>query len=133
MASNANPIAQRVRALREEKGWSQERLAEVSGLSRDAVSRIERGDRKTPRMATVMAVAEALEVKPSMLLDSEPLSRSPNSPDEDRIRQIRKQLASVDDLTADAIVEAISMLCTRLSGRKRGAVVRRPVAPKAVR
>jgi transcriptional regulator with XRE-family HTH domain len=48
----SDAIASRVRELRLAKGWSQERLADETGLSKDAVSRIERGDRG-PRLDTL--------------------------------------------------------------------------------
>jgi transcriptional regulator with XRE-family HTH domain len=39
----AGRVAERVRALREALGWTQQALADTSGLARDAVSRIETG------------------------------------------------------------------------------------------
>jgi transcriptional regulator with XRE-family HTH domain len=38
-------IGMRVRALREERGYSQEQLAEVLGLNKSAISRVESGQR----------------------------------------------------------------------------------------
>lgn len=60
-------VATRIRFLRLEKGWSQEHLAEAAGLSRDAVSRIERGDRQ-PSLDTLQRIADALEVSLSSLV-----------------------------------------------------------------
>lgn len=61
-------VATRIRILRLEKGWSQEHLAEAAGLSRDAISRIERGDRQ-PSLDTLQRIANALEVTLSSLVD----------------------------------------------------------------
>jgi predicted ATPase/transcriptional regulator with XRE-family HTH domain len=43
---------------------TQEQLADLAGLSLDAVSALERGVRKTPRRATVFALADALRLNP---------------------------------------------------------------------
>lgn len=41
-------IGQVIRSLREEKGWSQEKLALDAGMGTSHVSRIERGERRLP-------------------------------------------------------------------------------------
>lgn len=50
MATNNSPmhIGQVIRSLREEKGWSQEKLALEAGMVTSHVSRIERGERRLP-------------------------------------------------------------------------------------
>lgn len=50
-----------LRALREERGWSQERLARRARLSVRTVARIERG-KGAPSMATANKLAKALGV-----------------------------------------------------------------------
>jgi predicted ATPase/transcriptional regulator with XRE-family HTH domain len=49
-----------LRRLREAAGFTQEELAERAGLSRDAVSALERGHRRHPHPQTVRALADAL-------------------------------------------------------------------------
>jgi predicted ATPase/DNA-binding XRE family transcriptional regulator len=62
------PVAQersfgaRLRRLREAAGLTQETLASRAGLSSDAVSRLERGQRKHPYPHTVRALANALDL-----------------------------------------------------------------------
>jgi transcriptional regulator with XRE-family HTH domain len=56
-----------VRQLREEKGWSQEELAERADLNRSYVGEIERG-MVTPSLLTVGKLALGLQIKPSSLL-----------------------------------------------------------------
>ena len=56
-----------VRKFREKKGWTQEDLAEVTGLHRAYVGHIERGERNIP-IVDMAILAEALEVKLSVLL-----------------------------------------------------------------
>jgi transcriptional regulator with XRE-family HTH domain len=62
------PVAQegsfgaRLRRLRDAAGLTQEELASRAGLSSDAVSRLERGQRKHPYPHTVRALANALDL-----------------------------------------------------------------------
>lgn len=71
-------LAANVKRLRQAKGWTQETLAERSGISTTGVQRLEAGER-WPRPGTLVALARALsthiyrlftrddEVKPSVL------------------------------------------------------------------
>lgn len=56
-----------LRALREEKGWTQEQLADKSGLASVQISRIERGVREV-RLTTILRLIAALDVSPNRLL-----------------------------------------------------------------
>lgn len=67
------PIGERIRALREERGWSLEEMAIrcgiVSGWPKNRMYEIERGSRKTGiRLGTIYAVAAALGVEVGVLL-----------------------------------------------------------------
>lgn len=57
----------RVRALREEKGWSQEELADRAGLHRTYISSVERGIRN-PTITVIERIAIALEYRLEQLL-----------------------------------------------------------------
>lgn len=59
MAEVRSAFGKAVRAVREELGWTQEDLAERSGLSRPYIVRIEAGERNLT-MNTVDRVAKAL-------------------------------------------------------------------------
>lgn len=54
--------------LREERGMSQEDLADKTDMHPTAIGRIERGKRE-PRLTTILRVARGLDVQPSALLD----------------------------------------------------------------
>jgi transcriptional regulator with XRE-family HTH domain len=56
-----------VRHLRDKRGWSQEELAEKSGLHRTYISGIERGVRN-PTLSIIDRLAKALGVPASELL-----------------------------------------------------------------
>lgn len=75
--ASARQLGATLRRLREERGLSQERLAYRADITKNQVQLIEAGrssGRKdaegpsNPRMATLVGIAEALEVRPSELL-----------------------------------------------------------------
>ncbi len=59
---NKNTFGQLVRAYREQRGWTQEELAERCGYARAYVSQIERGKRKLDSMTQVMRLADILDI-----------------------------------------------------------------------
>ena len=59
-------IGANIRRLRLKRGWSQERLAEVSGLHRTYISGVERGVRN-PTLSIIVQIAGALKVAPGVL------------------------------------------------------------------
>jgi transcriptional regulator with XRE-family HTH domain len=54
-------FGQRVRVLRDRRGWSQEQLAQACGLHRTYVGGIERGERN-PSLINIGRIANALGV-----------------------------------------------------------------------
>ena len=60
-------LAKRIKALREQRGLTQEALAEKAGVSRGYLARLETG-RHGPRVSTVEKLAKALRVKVTDLL-----------------------------------------------------------------
>lgn len=64
----------RVRALREERGWSRGDLADRAQLHINAVGMIERGERADPHSSTIAALAYALGVATSALFKPAPKS-----------------------------------------------------------
>jgi transcriptional regulator with XRE-family HTH domain len=60
-------LGERVRALRRERRWTLELLAERSGVSRAMISKLERGE-KTPTLVVAARVSEGLGVSLSQLV-----------------------------------------------------------------
>jgi transcriptional regulator with XRE-family HTH domain len=65
--STQQKLGNRVRELRKQRGWTQERLEEHSGLDRTYISDIERGVRN-PSVKSLEKLAKALKVKPAELV-----------------------------------------------------------------
>ncbi|MEO1009596.1 MAG: helix-turn-helix transcriptional regulator [Planctomycetota bacterium] len=60
-------FGERIREVRTERGLSQEKLAELAGLHRTAVSFIERAERSST-LETIEKLARALRVQPGDLM-----------------------------------------------------------------
>jgi transcriptional regulator with XRE-family HTH domain len=67
-------LGERVRALRRERGWTLEMLAERSGVSRAMISKLERGE-KYPTLVVAAKVAEGLGMNLSQLVSVEEKSK----------------------------------------------------------
>lgn len=62
-------IAMKIKKLREKREWTQQQLADESGLSLVTIGRIEAGMRKNPDLSTRKKLAKALGVEITELLD----------------------------------------------------------------
>ncbi len=60
-------IVKRIRELRENKSWTQQKLAERAGLNSNFVAKVERGESK-PSGVTIIKLAKALGVKSTEIL-----------------------------------------------------------------
>ncbi|NVJ90987.1 MAG: 2TM domain-containing protein [Methylocystaceae bacterium] len=74
-----------VKSLRREKGWTQEQLADISGLSVRTIQRIEKGD--PCALDTAQALAAAFDTKADIFLS--PVSQTTEN-DEDILTQLQK-------------------------------------------
>ena len=61
-------MAAKLKALREQRGLTQEQLSEKSGVSRTYLARLETG-RQDPTLSTLEKLAKALGVKVGRLLE----------------------------------------------------------------
>lgn len=68
-----------VRAARKEKGWSQDKLGTLVGMSQRWVSDIERGDTDVPKRSLLHALATALDLDVARLYVAADLARSESS------------------------------------------------------
>jgi transcriptional regulator with XRE-family HTH domain len=67
MDRSVREFGRRVRSMREQRHWTQEELADRSGLTSVQISRIERGVREI-RLTTLLRLIGAFDAKPDELL-----------------------------------------------------------------
>lgn len=72
----AKQIGERLRSYRNQKGWSQEELAERAGVHPTYIGQLERGE-KNATLDSISKVAVALNISLSQLFEN--ISLSPNS------------------------------------------------------
>jgi predicted ATPase/DNA-binding XRE family transcriptional regulator len=96
-------FAVQLKALREAAGFTQEELASIAGISVQAISALERGDRRRPHVETVRALSAALDLKGEA---RDALVASARRPSHD---------AAVDELSA----ASLPLPLTGLLGRER--------------
>ncbi|MCW6022687.1 helix-turn-helix domain-containing protein [Serratia marcescens] len=92
----------RIRPLRLEKGWSQEQLATIAGLSTRTVQRIENGEQAS--LETLTAIAAALGVQVRDLNAQPQQTMEEKAPDEQRLR---RQVAAEGKLLSMAVRFAV--------------------------
>lgn len=102
-------LRQRVRQLREERGWSQGGLAEKVGADPAQISRHEHG-RITPSADAIIRLAQTFAVSTDYLLVDDALWRSFRSP-EDALGDRLADLAELD--LRDRVLSFIDALITK--------------------
>jgi len=55
-------LSKKIKELRKKAGWSQQKLAEKTGLSYSVVTKIEQGTAKQPTIQTTIKLANAFSV-----------------------------------------------------------------------
>lgn len=68
MKPDPTNLGARLRAARNERKWSQETLARAAGITKKAVSKIERGQTLEPKARNIHRLAQALHVSVNWLL-----------------------------------------------------------------
>jgi transcriptional regulator with XRE-family HTH domain len=67
-SSRPEDIGRRIKERREARGFTQEQLAAVSGVTQGTLSSLEKGRTKEPEASTILSVAAALKTSPYMLM-----------------------------------------------------------------
>ena len=71
-------MGERIKALRVEKGWSQEELGRMVGLQRAAINKYEKGNVENMKRSIIKKMSELFEVSPSYLMALDDLDKYGN-------------------------------------------------------
>lgn len=55
-------LAERIKKFRKQKGWTQQKLAEKTGLSFNAITKIEQGRAEHPTLKTLIKLADVFGI-----------------------------------------------------------------------
>lgn len=72
-------LGQRIRAVREERGLTQQAVARSAGIATDMVSRLENGHYTSPGLRTLLRIAEGVGVSLAALLPDAPSTATPEN------------------------------------------------------
>ncbi len=111
-------VGEKIKAARKAKGWTQVDLAARAGLSQRWVSDIERRDTKSPRLTTLIALAEVLDLDVADLVISAEMAKSRSE-----AQRLIAEIADVDDPLLDAIMLDVRSLTPEGRRRARAMVV----------
>jgi transcriptional regulator with XRE-family HTH domain len=65
----SNKIAENIKALRNKKGYSLEKVARLADLSLNTIVKIENGTNKNPTIDTLIKIANALDINVNDLIN----------------------------------------------------------------
>jgi transcriptional regulator with XRE-family HTH domain len=102
---DAKVTGERVRALREQRGWSRRMLSELAGLSDSYVSKLEAGEFQSATVAQLQKIARALSVGIEELIPQEGKQDESRERDERarELEEIQVNLRVIQELDEEAI------------------------------
>lgn len=107
-------LGHRLRAVREERGLTQQALARAAGIATDMVSRLENGHYTSPGLRTLLRLAEGLSLGVSAILPDAPgpSGTSPEAVLKARLGALTRR-ANTDEL--ELIIELATTVLNRRS------------------
>jgi transcriptional regulator with XRE-family HTH domain len=101
-----------LKMLRDEKGWTQEELAEISGVSLVSINRYEKGTRKNPGLTELRKLCKAFNVSLDFLTGISDERRPLNKNDMDGI------FLSLNDENRKKVIEYAKFILQNQEGKK---------------
>ncbi|MNW47178.1 HTH-type transcriptional regulator PuuR [compost metagenome] len=109
-------VGEQVRRIRKSRGMTQERLADLSGLSFSYISDVERGTRNIS-LESLGRIIEALGTKPAQLF-AEPASSETHSDTEDKLATLTLLLSDRSADEVDFIIKVAQEFMNTLDRKK---------------
>ncbi|HEU0087555.1 MAG TPA: helix-turn-helix transcriptional regulator [Pseudonocardiaceae bacterium] len=112
-AEEARTIGQQLRRIRKSRGKSRRVLAELAGMSRTTLQRIESGQRALDKRSEVVALANVLQIAPSELTKL-PIPAPANGDKDTAVKAVRRALTAVSRNRFNGEVLPVEVLKTRV-------------------
>jgi transcriptional regulator with XRE-family HTH domain len=113
-AEEARTIGARLRRIRRARGKSLRVVAELAGMSKSHLDRIERGERALDSISEIVALANALQIAPSELLKL-PVPAPANGHTDSTINAIALALDAIEVEHPDGLVLSAAVLRDRVT------------------
>lgn len=104
-------LAQRIRAVREERGLTQQAVARAAGIATDMISRLENGHYTSPGLRTLLRIAEGMGVSLGHLLPES--TGAPGEPESAQHVQLMSLVRQADDHELELLVDLARVIVGR--------------------
>lgn len=105
-------LGQRLRTLREERGLTQQALAQAAGIATDMVSRLENGHYSSPGLRTLLRIAQGMGITIGAMLPE--LGDTARDPDQ----AVRARLTALLSRASTSDVELVADLAALVLSRR---------------
>jgi transcriptional regulator with XRE-family HTH domain len=112
-------MGNKLKALREDRRWTQDMAAEAMGVSRGQYIKLERGERRL-NVEYINRAAKAFGVMPSDILDSDPKMNQLNEFFRGKTEEQKQQALDMLSLLNEATSDQAAMLIRMVRGVLRG-------------
>lgn len=104
-------LAQRIRAVREERGLTQQAVARAAGIATDMISRLENGHYTSPGLRTLLRIAEGMGVSLGQLLPES--AGSPGGPESAQLVQLMSLVRQAEAHELELLVDLARVVVGR--------------------
>jgi len=104
-------LAQRIRAVREERGLTQQAVARAAGIATDMISRLENGHYTSPGLRTLLRIAEGMGVSLGQLLPES--AGPPGGPESVQLAQLMSLVRQAEPHELELLVDLARVVVGR--------------------
>lgn len=108
-AQQARTIGRRVKQIRETRKKPLVVVAELAGMSKSKLDRIERGENALDKLSDIVNLAGALEIAPGDLMRL-PVPAPANGHTDSTVRAVRRALNGIDGGEPDGLILPVAVL-----------------------
>ena len=110
-AGNVVELYERIRAVREERGLTQQAVARAAGIATDMISRLENGHYTSPGLRTLLRIAEGMGVSLGQLLPES--AGPPGGPESVQLAQLMSLVRQAEPHELELLVDLARVVVGR--------------------